>query len=60
MPVDVRIVAASLVPLSELVATKRLREDLAARLAGVSVEIPPLAQRRPGSRFLTSSTGARG
>jgi transcriptional regulator of acetoin/glycerol metabolism len=44
--VDVRFVAASLVPLSELVARRRLREDLAARLAGMSLVLPPLAERR--------------
>lgn len=44
--VDVRVVAASLVPLEELVATGRLREDLAARLAGVSLAVPTLAERR--------------
>jgi DNA-binding NtrC family response regulator len=64
IPVDVRIVAASLVPLSELVATKRLREDLAARLAGVSIEVPPLAQRRVDipillNHFLRHHSGGR-
>lgn len=46
VPVDVRVVAASLVPLAELVARGRLREDLAARLAGMSLVVPPLAERR--------------
>jgi transcriptional regulator of acetoin/glycerol metabolism len=62
--VDVRIVAASLVPLTQLVATKRLREDLAARLAGVSIEIPTLAQRRVDipillHHFLRQHSGGR-
>ena len=46
VPVDVRIVAASQSPLDELVATGRLREDLAMRLAGFAIHIPPLRQRR--------------
>ncbi len=64
VPVDVRIVAASLVPLSELVASRRLREDLAARLAGVSIVVPPLASRRADipillSHFLRQHSGGR-
>jgi DNA-binding NtrC family response regulator len=64
VPVNVRVVAASLVPLSELVATRRLREDLAARLAGVSIVIPELAQRRADipillAHFLRHHSGGR-
>lgn len=64
VPVDVRIVAASLVPLSELVASRRMREDLAARLAGVSIVIPPLSQRRADipillGHFLRQYSGGR-
>jgi transcriptional regulator with AAA-type ATPase domain len=64
IPVDVRIVAASLVPLSELVASRRLREDLAARLAGVSIVVPPLAARRADipvllGHFLRQYSGGR-
>jgi transcriptional regulator with PAS, ATPase and Fis domain len=44
--VDVRIVAASHSTLDELVATGRLREDLAMRLAGFAIRIPPLRERR--------------
>jgi DNA-binding NtrC family response regulator len=64
IPVNVRVVAASLVPLTELVAQRRLREDLAARLAGVSIVIPPLAQRRVDipillGHFLREHSGGR-
>jgi transcriptional regulator of acetoin/glycerol metabolism len=64
IPVDLRVVAASLVPLSELVAKQRLREDLAARLGGVSIVIPPLAERRADlpvllSHFLREHSGGR-
>lgn len=62
--VNVRVVAASLVPLSELVARKRLREDLAARLAGMSLVLPPLSERRADipillSHFLRHHSGGR-
>jgi transcriptional regulator with PAS, ATPase and Fis domain len=45
-PIDVRIVAACQAPLADLVAQERLRPDLAARLNGLSIEVPPLRQRR--------------
>lgn len=44
--VDVRIVSASQQPLRGLVAQGRLRQDLAARLAGLDVRLPKLAARR--------------
>jgi transcriptional regulator of acetoin/glycerol metabolism len=52
LPVQVRVVAACQAPLSALVAEKRLRADLAARLSGLSVEIPPLRKRRIDVAFL--------
>ena len=58
-----RVVAACQQPLSELVARGRFRADLAARLAGVIVEIPELVQRRADipslfDRFLCEHSGA--
>jgi transcriptional regulator with PAS, ATPase and Fis domain len=44
--VDVRVVAACQQPLEELVEARLLRQDLAARLAGLIVIVPPLRQRR--------------
>jgi DNA-binding NtrC family response regulator len=60
--VDVRVVAASQSPLGELVAKKKLRRDLAARLNGLTLLIPPLAARRADvvplfERFLHQQTG---
>ncbi|HKO51214.1 MAG TPA: sigma 54-interacting transcriptional regulator [Polyangiaceae bacterium] len=43
---DARIVVASQWPLEELVASGQFREDLAMRLSGLTIEIPPLRQRR--------------
>jgi len=62
--VDIRVVAASLTPLAKLVADGRLREDLAARLDGISIRLPPLRERRadiPGllDYFLRLHSGGR-
>ncbi|HKY35612.1 MAG TPA: sigma 54-interacting transcriptional regulator [Polyangiaceae bacterium] len=64
IPVDVRIVSASQRPLKELVAAKRLREDLAARLTGLELLLPTLTERRSDvaplfARFLEQQTGGR-
>jgi transcriptional regulator of acetoin/glycerol metabolism len=63
-PVDVRIVAACQSPLPELVGEKRLRPDLAARLSGLSLEVPPLRERRVDvsvllGYFLSNYSGGR-
>jgi hypothetical protein len=44
--VDVRIIAASQVPLARAVAEQRMRADLQARLEGFVLQIPPLRERR--------------
>jgi transcriptional regulator of acetoin/glycerol metabolism len=44
--VDVRIIAATQIPLDRAVAEKRLRPDLHARLDGFTLRIPPLRERR--------------
>jgi transcriptional regulator of acetoin/glycerol metabolism len=50
--IDVRIVCACQEPLEELVRAKRFRQDLAARLAGVTLELPPLRERRSDVGYL--------
>jgi transcriptional regulator with PAS, ATPase and Fis domain len=62
--VDVRIVTASQKPLKELVASGRLRQDLAARLSGIELRIPSLKARRADiaslfTQFLGQATGGR-
>ncbi len=44
--VDVRIVSASLRPLEEEIAAGRFREDLMFRINTVSINLPPLRERR--------------
>jgi transcriptional regulator with GAF, ATPase, and Fis domain len=44
--VDVRVLAASNVPLDRLVAGGRFRQDLLFRLNAVTVNLPPLRERR--------------
>lgn len=43
--IDVRIVAAAQSPLSAAVQSRYFRDDLLARLAGMSVSLPPLRER---------------
>ena len=44
--IDVRVVAACQAPVEELVHRGRLRADLAMRLNGAQVRLPPLRERR--------------
>ncbi|MBN1612364.1 MAG: sigma 54-interacting transcriptional regulator, partial [Polyangiaceae bacterium] len=46
VPVDVRVIAASQEPLQRAVEQQRLRADLCARLAGLTIAVPPLRERR--------------
>jgi transcriptional regulator with GAF, ATPase, and Fis domain len=62
--VDVRLIAAMQRPPAELVAEHRLREDLAMRLCGLVLTLPPLRKRREDipplvQTFLERHTGGR-
>jgi DNA-binding NtrC family response regulator len=46
VPVEVRVIAASQEPLQRAVEQKRFRADLCARLAGLTIVVPPLRERR--------------
>lgn len=50
--VDVRVIAATQVPLGTLVQQGKFRADLWARLNGLTVRLPPLLERREEIPFL--------
>ena len=51
--VDVRLISATNRNLDEMVAEKKFREDLFFRIKGISLQIPPLRERRPDIPLLT-------
>jgi transcriptional regulator with AAA-type ATPase domain len=62
--VNVGIISASQKPLTELVQAGKLRQDLAARLSGLDITLPPLAARRADiaplfAQFLEQQAGGR-
>jgi two-component system nitrogen regulation response regulator NtrX len=50
--VDVRVIAASNQPLTELITQGRFRDDLFYRLNVIPIEVPPLRRRREDVRLL--------
>jgi len=58
--VDVRVVAASNIPLEAAIASGGFREDLYHRLCGITIDIPPLRERKSdiamlAEHFMTES-----
>ncbi len=54
VPVDVRVLAATQIPLGQLVAERRFRADLCARLDGLTIRLPPLRDRKQEIPYLFS------
>jgi len=50
--VDVRVLAATQIPLAQAVAERRFRADLCARLDGLTLRLPTLRQRKEEIPFL--------
>ena len=59
VPLDVRVIAATDPDLDALVADGRLRADLAARLAQVRIDVPPLRRRAEDLPLLVVHAVAR-
>jgi DNA-binding NtrC family response regulator len=64
VPFDARLVVATQTPLDELVAQGSFRNDLAARLAGLTVRLPTLSARKADVpalfwQFLREHSGGR-
>jgi DNA-binding NtrC family response regulator len=45
IPVDIRLISATNIPLNEMIAQKSFREDLLYRINTVEIKVPPLRQR---------------
>jgi transcriptional regulator with PAS, ATPase and Fis domain len=54
VPIDVRVLAATQIPLAQLVAERRFRADLCARLDGLTIRLPPLRERKQEIPYLFS------
>jgi transcriptional regulator with PAS, ATPase and Fis domain len=50
--IDVRVLAATQIPLGQVVGERRFRADLCARLEGMTIRLPPLRERREEIPFL--------
>ncbi|WP_437552178.1 sigma-54 dependent transcriptional regulator [Sorangium sp. So ce367] len=63
VPVDVRIIAATNVPLNDVVAVGGFREDLLSRLSGAAIAVPALRERPgdilPLARYFLGMYGRR-
>jgi transcriptional regulator with PAS, ATPase and Fis domain len=52
VPVDVRVLAATQIPLGQVASERRFRSDLCARLDGLTIRLPPLRERKEEIAFL--------
>lgn len=59
LPLDVRVIAASNVPLEELVQAGTFRKDLYYRLNVIKIRVPPLRERKEDIPLLTRNLVAR-
>jgi transcriptional regulator with PAS, ATPase and Fis domain len=62
--VDVRVLAATQIPLAKMVEERRFRADLCARLDGLTIRLPPLRERKQEiaylfAHFLNQHSGGR-
>ena len=55
VPVDFRLICATQGPLEDLARAGRFRPDLLARLAGFTVRLPPLRERREDLGIITAT-----
>lgn len=59
VPLDVRVIAATNVPLEELVQSGAFRKDLYYRLNVIKIRVPPLRERKEDIPLLTRNLVAR-
>ncbi len=52
--IDVRVLAATQIPLAQVVTERRFRADLCARLDGLTIRLPPLRERKQEIAYLFS------
>jgi len=52
--IDVRVLAATQIPLAQVVSERRFRADLCARLDGLTIRLPPLRERKQEIAYLFS------
>jgi two-component system response regulator FlrC len=54
VPIDIRVLAATQIPLAKVVEERCFRADLCARLDGLTIRLPPLRERKQEIPYLFS------